>query len=68
MCASEPDQPAEVISLLDRPWLIQNAWTQPEDRGPSLREQVKMDQMRPLPDNVIDMMDVVADRLSKNWI
>jgi hypothetical protein len=54
----------ECVGLLDRPFLVADSWVQPADRGPSLREQVKIQNLRPLPENFDEIISVVADRLS----
>jgi hypothetical protein len=53
------------VSLLDRPAMVQNGWIPPKDRGqPSAQEQFKINHLRPLPDNVTETLDIVADRLA----
>jgi hypothetical protein len=53
------------VSLLDRPAMVQDGWVPSENRGrPSVQEQFKSEQMRPLPENVTEALDIVADRLA----
>jgi hypothetical protein len=53
------------MSLLDRPAMVQDGWVPSENRGrPSVQEQFKSEQMRPLPENVTEAPDIVADRLA----
>jgi hypothetical protein len=53
-------------SLLDHPMLLAKEsfyeWSPSEDRGPGIRDEFKAKTMRPLPENINEQLDVVADR------